>query len=65
MVRRVAKSGMTYKEAALSLVTWRIHLKKCRTCSHGIGYTCTRCFYGEDLEKDAEKAAKFVNSRKR
>ena len=56
---------MTYKEAAQILVTWREHLKGCRTCSHGIGYTCSRCFYGEDLEAEAEKATKFVKGKKR
>jgi hypothetical protein len=54
---------MTYKEAANTLLTWREHLKGCRTCSHGIGYTCSRCFYGEDLEDAAKKAEKFLKSK--
>ena len=53
---------MTWKEAAETLLLWRTHIKNCRTCSHGIGYTCSRCFFGEDLEDAAEKAAKFIRS---
>lgn len=56
---------MTYKSAAEILLVWRNHLKDCRTCSHGIGYTCSRCFYGEDLEADAKKAEKFLKGKKR
>lgn len=53
---------MTYKEAAEALLLWRTHIKGCRTCSHGIGYTCSRCFFGEDLEAAAEKAGKFIRA---